>query len=179
VADEIGRRDQYIENEKRLEMLGRTIDAIHDTPLHLIEFDGSYIRDFDGEMVMRVLNDFINILSPIILRIGSWWKRQDRSIPMQCTRIWALTIDFRMSFIPTSMPLLFLVLERARLSRCSMLTEMSYRTRKRQSLTKSSRYVIDFSCQTSWDPNITVMRRCLLSFMLHISMISPQMIYIG
>jgi uncharacterized damage-inducible protein DinB len=52
-----GRRDQYIENEERMEMLRRTIDAIHDTPLHMTEFDGSYIRDFDGEMVMRVLND--------------------------------------------------------------------------------------------------------------------------
>jgi hypothetical protein len=30
-------------------MLGRTTDAIHDTPLYLAEFDGSYIRDFDGE----------------------------------------------------------------------------------------------------------------------------------
>jgi hypothetical protein len=47
------RRDQYIEDEERLEMLGCTTDAIHDTPLHLIEFDSSYIRDFDGEMLMR------------------------------------------------------------------------------------------------------------------------------
>jgi hypothetical protein len=48
-----GRRDQYIEDEERLEMLGHTADAIHDTPLHLTEFDDSYIRDFDGEMLMR------------------------------------------------------------------------------------------------------------------------------
>jgi hypothetical protein len=53
---------------------------------------------------------------------------------------------------------------------------MSYKTRKRQSLTKSSRFVIDFSCQISWDSSITRMRRYLLSFMLHSSMISPQMI---
>jgi hypothetical protein len=48
-----GRHDQYIEDEERLEMLGRTTDVIHDTPLHLAEFDGSYIRNFDGEMLMR------------------------------------------------------------------------------------------------------------------------------
>jgi hypothetical protein len=48
-----GRHDQYIEDEERLKMLGRTTNAIHDTPLHLAEFDGSYIRDFDGEMLMR------------------------------------------------------------------------------------------------------------------------------
>jgi hypothetical protein len=47
-----GRRDQYIEDEERLKILGHTTDAIHDTPLHLTEFDGSYIRDFDGEMLM-------------------------------------------------------------------------------------------------------------------------------
>jgi hypothetical protein len=38
-------------------MLGHTIDAILDTPLHLTEFDGSYIRDFEDEMVMRPLDD--------------------------------------------------------------------------------------------------------------------------
>jgi hypothetical protein len=48
-----GRHDQYIEDEERLEMLGRTTDTIHDTPLHLTEFDNNYIRDFDGEMLMR------------------------------------------------------------------------------------------------------------------------------
>jgi hypothetical protein len=54
---DMGRRDQYIEYEERLEMLGRTIDAIPDTPLHLTEFDSSYIRDFEGEMMMRPLDD--------------------------------------------------------------------------------------------------------------------------
>jgi hypothetical protein len=38
---------------KRLERLGHTTDSIPDTPLHLIEFDGGYIRDFEGEMLMR------------------------------------------------------------------------------------------------------------------------------
>jgi uncharacterized damage-inducible protein DinB len=38
-------------------MLGHTTDAIHDTPLHMTEFDGSYIREFDGEMLMRAPND--------------------------------------------------------------------------------------------------------------------------
>jgi hypothetical protein len=48
-----GRRDQYIEDEERLEMTGHTIDVIPNTPLHLTKFDGSYIRDFDEEMLMR------------------------------------------------------------------------------------------------------------------------------
>jgi hypothetical protein len=47
------RHDQYIEDEERLEMLGCTTNDIHDTLLHLTEFDGSYIRDFEGEMLMR------------------------------------------------------------------------------------------------------------------------------
>jgi hypothetical protein len=52
-----GRREQYIKNEERLEMTGHTTDAIPDTPLHLTEFDSSYIRHFDGEMLMRAPND--------------------------------------------------------------------------------------------------------------------------
>jgi hypothetical protein len=36
-----------------MEMLGRTTDVIHDTPLHLTKFDNNYIRDFEGEMLMR------------------------------------------------------------------------------------------------------------------------------
>ena len=38
-----GRREQYIEDEERLEMIGCTTDAILDTPQHLSEFDGRYI----------------------------------------------------------------------------------------------------------------------------------------
>jgi hypothetical protein len=38
-------------------MLGHTIDAIPNIPLHLTEFDGSYIRDFEGEMMMRPSDD--------------------------------------------------------------------------------------------------------------------------
>jgi hypothetical protein len=34
-------------------MTGHTTYAIPDTPLYLTEFDGSYIRDFDEEMLMR------------------------------------------------------------------------------------------------------------------------------
>jgi len=52
-----GRHDQYIKDEERLEMLGHTTNAIHDTPLHLTEFDGSYIMEFDSEMLMRVPDD--------------------------------------------------------------------------------------------------------------------------
>jgi hypothetical protein len=39
-----GRREQYIEDEERLEMTSRTTDACPDTPLHLTEFDSAYIR---------------------------------------------------------------------------------------------------------------------------------------
>ena len=46
---------QYIEDEERLEMIGHTTDAIPDTPRHLSEFDGRYIRDF--EIIMRPPND--------------------------------------------------------------------------------------------------------------------------
>jgi hypothetical protein len=65
-----GRRDQYIKDEERLEMTGRTKDAIPDTPLHLTEFDSSYIRDFDGEMLMRAPND--SRQHPIINYSKSW-----------------------------------------------------------------------------------------------------------
>jgi hypothetical protein len=44
---------QYIEDEERLEMTSYTIDTIPGTPLYLTEFDGTYIRDFDEEMLMR------------------------------------------------------------------------------------------------------------------------------
>ena len=52
-----GRREQYIEDEERLEMIGCTTDAIPNTPQHLSEFDGRYMRDFQGEIIMRPLND--------------------------------------------------------------------------------------------------------------------------
>ena len=47
---------QYIEDEERLEMTGRTTDAISDTPQHLSGFDGRYMRDFEGEIIMRHSN---------------------------------------------------------------------------------------------------------------------------
>ena len=52
-----GRHEQYIEDEERLEMTGHTTDAIPDTPHHLSEFDGRYMRDFKGEIIMRPLDD--------------------------------------------------------------------------------------------------------------------------
>ena len=52
-----GRRKQYIEDEKRLEMTGRITDAIPITPQHLSEFDGRYLRDFEGEIIMRPPDD--------------------------------------------------------------------------------------------------------------------------
>ena len=38
-------------------MIGRTTDAIPNTPHHLSEFDGRYMRDFEGEIIMRPLDD--------------------------------------------------------------------------------------------------------------------------
>ena len=38
-------------------MTGRTTDACSNTPLHLTEFDRSYIREVDGEMLMKVPDD--------------------------------------------------------------------------------------------------------------------------
>ena len=52
-----GRHEQYIEDEEMLEMIGHTTDAIPDTPQHLSEFDGRYMRDFEGEIIMRPLDD--------------------------------------------------------------------------------------------------------------------------
>ena len=52
-----GRCEQYIEDEERLEMIGRTTDAILDTPQHLSKLDGRYMRDFEGEIIMRPPND--------------------------------------------------------------------------------------------------------------------------
>ena len=52
-----GRREQYINDEERLEMIGHATDAYPNTPLHLIEFNRSYIREVDGEMLMRVPDD--------------------------------------------------------------------------------------------------------------------------
>ena len=52
-----GRCEQYIEDKERLEMTGHTTDAISDTPQHLSSFDGRYLRDFKGEIIMRPLDD--------------------------------------------------------------------------------------------------------------------------
>ena len=38
-------------------MIGHTTDAILDTPHHLFEFDDRYMRDFEGEIIMRPLDD--------------------------------------------------------------------------------------------------------------------------
>ena len=52
-----GRHEQYIDDEERLEMTGHTTDAIPNTPQHLSEFDGRYMRDFEGEIIMRSPDD--------------------------------------------------------------------------------------------------------------------------
>ena len=38
-------------------MTSRTTNAIPDTPQHLSEFDGRYMRDFEGEIIMRPPDD--------------------------------------------------------------------------------------------------------------------------
>ena len=54
VARYRGRRDQMIQDEN-LERAGHTIPlgACLDTPPHLEEFDGSYIREYSKDVVMR------------------------------------------------------------------------------------------------------------------------------
>ena len=54
---DMGRREQYIEDEERMEMTGRTTDASPDTPQHLSKFDGRYMKDFEGEIIMRPPDD--------------------------------------------------------------------------------------------------------------------------
>ena len=65
-----GRHEQYIADEERLEMTSRTTDACLNTPLHLIEFDRSYIREVNGEMLMRVPDD--SRQHPVIDYSKSW-----------------------------------------------------------------------------------------------------------
>ena len=48
-----GRSEKYIEDEERLEMTGHTTNAIPNAPQHLSEFDGRYMRDFEGKIIMR------------------------------------------------------------------------------------------------------------------------------
>ena len=38
-------------------MIGRTTDVIPNTLQHLFEFDGRYMRDFEGEIIMRPPDD--------------------------------------------------------------------------------------------------------------------------
>ena len=52
-----GRHEQCIEDEERLEMTGRTTDAISNTPQHLSGVDSRYMRDFEGEIIMRHSDD--------------------------------------------------------------------------------------------------------------------------
>ena len=64
------RHEQYMKDDEKLEMTGRTMDAYPNTPLHLIEFNRSYIREVDGEMLMRVPDD--SHQHPIIDYSKSW-----------------------------------------------------------------------------------------------------------
>ena len=66
-----GRCEQYIEDEERLEMTGRTTDACPNTPLHLTKFDRSYIREVDGEMLMKVPD---NSHQYLVIDYSKSWK---------------------------------------------------------------------------------------------------------
>ena len=52
-------------------MIGRTTNVIPDTPQHLSEFDGRYMRDFEGEIIMRPPDDPTSMLLSTIPRVGS------------------------------------------------------------------------------------------------------------
>jgi len=65
-----GRHEQYMKDDEKLEMTGRTMDAYPNTPLHLTEFNRSYIREVDGEMLMRVPDD--SHQHPVIDYSKSW-----------------------------------------------------------------------------------------------------------
>ena len=67
-----GRCEQYIEDGERLVMTGHTTDVIPDTPQHLSELDGRYMRDFEGEIIMRPPDDFRSMQLSTIPRVGSW-----------------------------------------------------------------------------------------------------------
>jgi len=66
-----GRREQYIKDEERLEMTGHTTDVILDTPQHLSEFDGRYIRDFESEIIMRPPDDSCQ---HVVVNYSKSWK---------------------------------------------------------------------------------------------------------
>jgi hypothetical protein len=74
-------------------MLVRTTDAIHDTPLHLTEFDNNYIRDFNGEMLMRPL---VDTRQHIVTNYSKSWKlvEEAREINPYAVRK-DLDIDYR------------------------------------------------------------------------------------
>ena len=63
-------------------MKGRTTDAISDTPQHLSEFDGRYMRDFKGKIIMRPPNDS---RQHAVVNYSKSWKLVEEargSIPM-------------------------------------------------------------------------------------------------
>ena len=60
-----------MEDEVRQEMIGCTTDAIPDTPRHLSEFDGGYMRDFEGEIIMRPLDDS---RQHVVVNYSKSWK---------------------------------------------------------------------------------------------------------
>ena len=71
-----GRHEQYIEDEEMLEMIGCTTDAIPDTPQNLSEFDGRYMRDFEGKIIMRPLDDSCQ---HIVVNYSKSWKLMEEA----------------------------------------------------------------------------------------------------
>ena len=52
-------------------MIGCTTDAIPNTPQHLSEFDGRYMRDFGGEIIMRPPDDS---RQHVVINYSKSWK---------------------------------------------------------------------------------------------------------
>ena len=87
------RREQCIEDEERLEMIGHTTNAISDTPQHLSEFDGRYMRDFEDEIIMRPPDEFCQ---HAVVNYSKSWKlvEEARGINPYAVRK-ELGIDYR------------------------------------------------------------------------------------
>ena len=54
-----------------MEMTGHTMDTCPNTPLHLIEFDRSNIKEVDGEMLMKVPD---NSHQYLVIDYSKSWK---------------------------------------------------------------------------------------------------------
>jgi len=71
-GDDRAARQQYIQQEEMLQQAGFTISPIGcpSTPLHIIEFDDSYMRDSTDEFELKAPNDTVD--HPLINYAASW-----------------------------------------------------------------------------------------------------------